>query len=148
MAFESQGTEFFWGDTTVLSTASTNLVGEIKSISGPSGSAGVIDITHLGSAAKEKMIGLPDEGQITLECNLLTSGTDNAQMKMKNDRAARTLKSFIIRLNDNSSVTARMRLKGTGYCTGYSISGGVDDVVKASITIEISGALTWATTAP
>lgn len=148
MAFESQGTEFFWGDTTALSTASTNLVGEIKSISGPSGSAGVIDITHLGSAAKEKMIGLPDEGQITLECNLLTSADNNAQQKLRIDRAARTMKAFIIRLNDNSSVTARMRLKGNAYCTGFSISGGVDDVVKASITLEISGALTWSTTAP
>jgi hypothetical protein len=146
MAFESQGTQFFWGDTTAYSTASTNMVGDVKTFSGPSGSAGVIDITSLGSTAKEKMMGLRDEGQITLELNL--NPADPAQMKMKTDRANRTLKSWIIKLNDNSSDANRTRLKGEGYVTGLSISGGVDDVVKASVTIEISGGVSWSTVAP
>lgn len=146
MAFEAQGTEFYWGDTTAYSTASTNLVGEVKSISGPSGSAGVIDITHLGSVAKEKMIGLRDEGQISLECNLAT--TNNAQIKMKNDRAARTMKAWILKLHDSTTAGNETRLKGNGYVTGMSISGSVDDVVKASFTIEISGDVSWSTTAP
>jgi len=143
MAIESQGTEFYWGDTTAYSTASTNLVGEVKSISGPSGSAGVIDITHLASLAKEKMIGLPDEGQITLEMNLAT--TSNSQMKMRVDRAARTMKAWVLKLADSTADGPKMRLKANGYVTGFSISGGVDDVVKCSATIEITGAVSWST---
>jgi hypothetical protein len=146
MAIESQGTEFYWGDTTALSTASTNMVGEVKTFNGPSGSAKVIPITHLGSTAAEKLIGLRDEGQITFECNLAT--TNPAQMKIVADRNARTKKAWIIKLNDNSSDTAKMRLKGDGYCTGFAISGGVDDVIKANITLEITGAVAWSTTAP
>jgi hypothetical protein len=146
MAFEAQGTQLFWGDTTSLSTASTNLIGEVKSFSGPSGSAGIIDITSMASTAKEKLIGLRDEGQITLECNLNT--VDAAQMKLRTDRANRTLKAWILKLNDNSTDAAKTRLKGEGYCTGFSVSGGVDDVVKSSITIEITGGVAWSTAAP
>lgn len=146
MAFESQGTEFFWGDTTALSTASTNLVGQVKTFNGPSGSAGIIDVTNLGSTAKEKLVGLRDEGQITLEVNLVT--TDAAQMKIKTDRANRTRKAWVLKLNDNTTAADRMRLKGDAYCTGFAISGGVDDVVKASITLEITGAVDWSTVAP
>jgi hypothetical protein len=69
-------------------------------------------------------------------------------MKIVADRNARTKKAWIIKLNDNSSDTAKMRLKGDGYCTGFAISGGVDDVIKANITLEITGAVAWSTTAP
>lgn len=138
MAIQSQGCKFFWSTSTNLSTAYA--IGEVKSFSGPSGSAGVIDITHLGSLAKEKLIGLRDEGQVTFECNLMTSSSAG-QMNMKNDRANRYQKAWSIKLTDPST----SRLNGLGYCTGFSISGGVDDVVKASITIEIDGPVSWTT---
>jgi hypothetical protein len=146
MAIEAQGTQLYWGDTTSYSTASTNLVGEVKSFSGPSGSAAVIDITHLASTGKEKLIGLRDEGQITLEVNL--NPADAAQMKLKTDRANRTLKSWILKLMDSTADGNRTRLKGEGYCTGFSVSGGVDDVIKSSVTIEITGGVSWSTAAP
>ena len=136
MAIQSQGCLFYWSSNTTPST--NNPVGEVKTFSGPSGSAAIIDITHLGSVAKDKLVGLRDEGQITFECNLMTSATIG-QMMMKTDRAARNIRCWSIILTDAST----SRLDGQGYCTGFSISGGVDDVVKASITIEIAGAVTW-----
>jgi predicted secreted protein len=138
MAVQAQGTLFYWSSSTTPTT--NNPVGEVKSFSGPSGSAAVIDITHLGSTAKEKMIGLRDEGQITFECNLLTSAVTGQQM-MRADRATRSQRAWSIILTDGST----SRLDGRGYCSGFSISGGVDDVVKASITVEIDGAVTWTT---
>lgn len=138
MAIQSQGCLFYWSSSTTPTT--NNPVGEVKSFSGPSGSAGVIDITHLGSVAKEKLIGLRDEGQVTFECNLLTSAASGQQM-MRADRATRSQRAWSIILTDAST----SRLNGLGYCTGFSISGGVDDVVKASITIEIDGAVSWTT---
>jgi predicted secreted protein len=140
MAIQAQGSIFYWSSSTTPTT--NNAIGEVKSFSGPSGSAGIIDITHLGSTAKEKLIGLRDEGQITFECNLMTSAAAGQQL-MRGDRATRSQRAWSIILAD--STTSPTRLNGVGYCTGFSVSGGVDDVVKASITVEIDGAVSWTT---
>jgi predicted secreted protein len=134
----SQGCLFYWSSST--SPTTNNPIGEVKTFNGPSGSANVIDITHLGSTAKEKLIGLRDEGQITFECNLLTSAVSGQQM-MRADRGTRSQRAWSIILTDASTT----RMNGLGYCTGFAISGGVDDVVKASITIEIDGPVSWTT---
>ncbi len=70
MAFESQGTEFFWSATTAATTAAARLVGDVTDFSGPGGQASVIDITNLNSTAKEKLVGLRDEGQVSLSLNM------------------------------------------------------------------------------
>lgn len=140
MAFGSQGTLFYWSSST--SPTTNNPIGEVKSFNGPSGSAGIIDKSHLGSTAKEKMIGLPDEGQITFECNLLTSAASGQQM-MRADRRTRSQKAWSIIFAD--ATASPTRLNGVGYCTGFAVSGGVDDVVKASITVEIDGGVSWTT---
>ena len=70
MAFEAQGTEFFWStNTTVASTSTSCMIGEITDFSGPGGQAAVIDVTNLNSTAKEKLVGLRDEGQLSLSLN-------------------------------------------------------------------------------
>ena len=143
MAINSQGIQFIWTNGTAACTTamdSTGSVGEIKSISGPTGSAGVLDITHLGSTAKEKMMGLPDEGQVTLEVNFgySTSGNDK-QKDMIADRKARTKRQWGILFPDVSSSLAR----GDGYITGFAITGSVDNILSANITVEIDGPVTW-----
>src|SRR5512139_2194089 len=90
MAIESQGLYCWFTTTTGGGTASNQAVEEVKSVSGPSGQAGVIDITHLQSTAKEKMMGLRDEGQITLTCNYSAStNATSIQNKMREMRASR-----------------------------------------------------------
>jgi predicted secreted protein len=112
-------------------------VAEIISFTGPGGAASVIDDTHLASTAREKRMGLPDEGQISLEMNLVP---DNSQhLGLKDDRNNRTKRAFKIILTD----TGNMELSFSGYVLNFSIAGAVDDVVKASIVIEIDGAVTW-----
>ena len=135
MAIESQGCVLYWSTTTSLSTAIS--VGQVVGFNGPTGSANVIDASHLGSTAKEKMIGLRDEGQITLDCNLAPS--DTGQVKLRECRAARTQGNWAIKMTD----TAITMLNGHGYVSGFSVTGAVDQIVKASITIEISGAVTY-----
>ena len=139
MAIESQGCVLYWSTTTSLSTVIS--VGQVVGFNGPTGSANVIDASHLGSTAKEKMIGLRDEGQITLDCNLAPA--DSGQVKLRECRAARTQGNWAIKMTD----TAITMLIGHGYCSGFSITGAVDQIVKASITIEISGAVTYSTVA-
>jgi len=135
-AIETQGTELKRGDGATPEVFTS--VGEVTTFSGPGGSASVIDVTHLLSTAKEKRMGLPDEGQFTFEVNLVPS--DVAQTGLRSDRAARTLRNFELVLTDVSTTT----LSFAAYVTGFALSGSVDNVTKASITLEITGAVTWA----
>lgn len=111
-------------------------IGEVVSHDGPGGSAAVYETTHLQSKAKEKKIGLPDEGQLTLAVNWCPK-TDLGQQEASSARKARTEKNFKLTFSDDSTASF------SGYVLGLSASGAVDDKVSGSITIEITGAVTW-----
>jgi hypothetical protein len=108
-------------------------VGEIIDWDGPGGSASVIDKTHLLSSAREKMIGLADEGQFNMSLNC--SFTDVGQQAARAARAARAQRGFRVTYSDATVQTFM------GYVLTFSTSGGVDDKVNAAITIEIDGAV-------
>jgi predicted secreted protein len=113
-------------------------VGEITDFDGPGGSASVIDVTNLESTAKEKLMGLKDEGQFSFNANLVPG--DVGQTGLRTDRDNRTLRNFKVILTDAGTTT----LTFSAYVLGFSISGAVDDKVGSSITLEISGNVTWA----
>lgn len=131
-AIKSQGTKFYIGDS-VYTTSPTNYleVGEIQTVSGPTGQATVIDATHLSSEAKEKLMGLPDEGQVTLGGNYVD--TDNGQDALLAARAAQEKRDFRITLSNGSGFLFQ------GFVLSFNIDLGVDDKVSFSATIEISG---------
>ncbi len=137
MAIEAQGTKIFWSASTALSTAVQ--VNGVIGFNGPSGSAGVIDVTDLGSTAKEKLMGLPDEGQLTFDINYLS--TDAGQQSLRDDRQARTKKKVAIKLTDASSEL----MSADAFCTGFSLTGAVDDAIKGSITLELTGPIAYTT---
>jgi len=138
MAFESQGTEFFWSTaTTVASTSTSCMVGEITDFSGPGGQASVIDITNINSTAKEKLVGLRDEGQLSLTLNL--SFSDVAQGTIRADRATRTKRKVVIKFNDSTDDKTKTKALMDAYCLGFSVSGAVDNKVSANAVIEITG---------
>lgn len=136
-SLESQGCVLYFSTTTALSTSIS--VGNVVGFNGPTGSANVIDCSHLGSTAKEKKMGLPDEGSLSLD--VLFSATDSGQVKLRECRAARTQGHFAIKLTDPSSY----HVHADCYVTGFAITGAVDEILKGSITLEITGPLTWAT---
>ena len=111
-------------------------IGEIVSFDGPGGEAEVIDATHLGSSAKEKLMGLPDEGQFSFECHLIKD--NEGQTLLRTRRDDQTLDAFKITLPAGEILTF------SAYVLGFKIAGGVDEKVMASVTLEISGAVTWA----
>ena len=132
-------------DATGLSLQGIRLekIGSVISFSGPSGSAGVIDVTTLDSTAKEKMIGLQDEGQVSMECILSSSATD-MHGKLRDDRSNRRKGIFQIKMTDGSTPDGYPTMVDyDAYVTGFAISGGVDNVVKASITQELTSACKW-----
>lgn len=111
------------------------VINNVTSFDGPSGSATVIDSTTLASVAKEKLMGLPDEGQFSFEFNYDPS--DASHLALVTARAARTLKQFEIDFNGTDVATF------SGYVTNFSIQGAVDDLIGGAATIEITGAVTW-----
>ena len=142
MAFEAQGTQFFWStNATVASTSTSCMIGEITDFSGPGGQANVIDVTNLNSTAKEKLVGLRDEGQLSLSLNFNYS--DTAQAAIVTDRAARTKRKCVIKFNDSTDDTIKTKALFDAYCLGFSISGAVDNKVSANAVIEITGAVTY-----
>lgn len=111
---------------------------EVMSIDGPGGSAQVIDVTDLSSTAKEKRAGLQDEGQVTFEMTYLPANTQHALLRSV--RAAGTVRSFRIIFTDSPQSTWTFE----ALVLGFAISNAVDDVTKATVTLEVTGAITEA----
>lgn len=143
MAIEAQKSFLFWSTTTSLATVIE--IGEVTGFNGPTGSANVIDVTHLQSTAKEKMIGLRDEGQLTLDCNCVPG--NSGQVKLRECRAARTQGHWAIKLSDTAITHGITLIDSHGYVSGFAVSGSVDNKVNLSVTIEITGGVTWSTVA-
>ena len=127
-ALESQGVTLEWDGTNI---------GEVVSFNGPGGSASIIDVTHLGSTRREKRMGIADEGQISFDINLLPS--DAGQIKLRDDRAARTERTCRLFLTDTGGTILTM----DAYCTQFSVQGSVDNKIQGSVTLEITGAVNW-----
>lgn len=138
MAKESQGIICYVATSTTPST--DEKIGEVKSFNGPSQSVNIIDVTHLESTAKEKMVGLYDGGQFTFGVNMIV--TDSGQTKVRECLAARTKSSLLIQL---STAATTQKVTCEGYFTGLSMTGGVDNVLNGDITFEISGGVSWST---
>lgn len=135
MASGSQGSIFYI--TTVAVGTTALAVGGVNSISGPGGSASIIDVTSLSDDAKAKIAGISDEGQITLSCNF--DATDSGQTKLREMRLARTAGAFILQYP-----TTVIKCSGTCYVVGMTVSASVDNKISADYTIEVTGKTTWA----
>jgi predicted secreted protein len=134
-AINSQNTLFKRGDGGSPETFVA--VSEVVKIGGPSGSASIIDVTHLTSTAREKVLGLADEGQITLDLNYIPN--DTQQANLRTDRANKSLRNFQIVIP-----TPAQTISFAAYVTGFSLDFAVDAKVACSITLEITGAVTFA----
>ncbi|MGA1806505.1 phage tail tube protein [Sphingobium sp. WW5] len=103
------------------------------------GSASVIDVTDLDSDAKEKMIGLADEGQVSLSLNYLP--TDPGQVALEEARLSGELSEFVITLRSGATYSFSAAV------LSFEKSGGVDAVITGSVTLEVSGLVVKGTAA-
>lgn len=111
-------------------------IAEINDFQGPGGSAAVIDVTTLSSTAKEKRAGLQDEGQFTFNINFVP---DDAQhIALRSDKAAGVVRNFKLEFSSGEIATF------SALVLAVVISGGVDNVYKAAVTLEITGSVTIA----
>lgn len=136
MSREAQGVICYITTTTVASTNIT--LGEVVGFSGPQMSANVIDVTNLASTAKEKLVGVYDGGNLTLNLNCMA--TDSGQQKAREVLASRSKSALIIQLS-GSTTTHKIALEG--YVSGLGITGAVDGKLAADLTFAISGGVSW-----
>lgn len=129
-AIPAQGTLLKVGSGSPLSYAT---IAEINSFNGPGGSAQVIDVTDLSSTAKEKRMGLHDNGQLSFEFNYLPGDTQHELLRAAKESGEAT--SFQIIFADDSVTTWTF----SAFVLSVSISGAVDGVVRGSVTLEITG---------
>jgi hypothetical protein len=127
-AVETQGTRFLWNNIHV---------GEQISFTGPGAVAGTYQVTNLQSTRVEKRPSLPDEGDFSFECNLLPG--DAGHQALQADKATRTVRTAVLELSDGTTLTFQ------AYCTGFVISGAVDNKVAAAVTLAITGEVAWST---
>jgi hypothetical protein len=110
-------------------------------LSGPNSQGSEIDITSFDSTAKEFLMGLRDEGTISI--NILRDTSSTGQGRLITDQAARTQRMLIIDFStlvmDASAVGARLTMQA--YVQGFAYSAGADDALKAAVTFRVTGAV-------
>jgi hypothetical protein len=130
-ALESQGMTLA---IQLAGSPSFNVIPDLKDLQFRTGSAAVIDTTDLSSLAKEKRMGLADEGQCTFTLMIRPKETTHAELiAAKADRQKRT---FRVTLTDNPAPTT---YEFEGFVLSVPIGGTVDAVIESNVTIEITG---------
>lgn len=135
-ALPTQGCELRIGDGS--SPESFVAIGEVIDFSGPSGTKNVIDVTSLDSTGgfKEKTWGLKDWAQLTANIFYVPQDTEHAQIF--SEFTTDTFRNFQIALTDSPVTTYQFN----GFITGLQFNVAVDNVVRGTVTIEITGNIT------
>jgi hypothetical protein len=135
-ALEAQGIALYIDLGTVSPTSWTQIP-DARDINFRTGSAAVIDVTDLSSSAKEKRMGLADEGQCTFTLMFRPKNTAHAELvEAKADRQSR---DFKLVLTDGPNPTTYYF---TGFVLSVPLAANVDAVIESSVTIEITGPVT------
>ena len=108
-------------------------IAELKDLTFRTGSAAVIDVTDLASAAKQKRMGLQDEGQCTFTLNFIPGNQTHAELlEAKSDRAAR---AFRVTMTDAGPTLYYF----DGFVLSVPIAAAVDGVITSAVVVEITG---------
>lgn len=129
------------GDNLAIEAHRYDTIGQVKSFTGPGGAANTIDISHLGSTAKEFLVGLRNEGEVSMEVFYDPDNATAQQLALLADRSARTKRTFDISFNDSTVLPSAMNFDA--YVQGFSISGAVDNAISANVSLLITSAVKY-----
>lgn len=116
---------------------------EVVSISGPDGTANLIDTTHLRSTGKEYLAGLADYGKIALEMNF-TGGTKQMAMRAKYAaQAAAHAYRIEIPAGHAASPADVHSFAFNAIVLSWTTGETVDGKVTLAVSLQISGAVTY-----
>jgi hypothetical protein len=131
-----------WKQSTASSPITTYAqIGQVTSISGPDGSIPEVDVTHLSSTGKEFIAGLADWGSVSLELIWDPATVSTLHEEIWTAFLAGTVGTYQIRLSDSPATTITI----TAYPNAYSLNLGVDEAVRATLGLKITGAPTLLT---
>lgn len=128
-----QGTTFTFDDNLSSPVSVTGLV----SISLSDGEATEIDVTNLGSSAREKLQGLQDFGDCTIE--FIRDLDDAGQAQLLAAKALQATRTCIVTLPSGTLTTGTFE----GFVKSFSMELGADDTRRGTAVIAIDGAVTW-----
>ena len=117
------------------------LVGCVTSIDISGAEAPEIDTTCLADAAKSFRLGLKDNGTMTLEVQWDPTDVGQARLQTLFDADPIPVEQFRVTLNtpDTNADT----LTFDGLVSGFDKTAGIDAVWTATITVRITGAVTY-----
>jgi predicted secreted protein len=127
-AIPTQGTTFSIG------TAPGTLIGDVVSWTGPRFDRSDIDVTHLGSDAKEYLPGLKDAGEFSMDVNFNLH--DAGQKLVWDALDSTTPLAVTVTLANDDTLAFDAQVKG------FETAGNADDKVTGSITLRITGDVT------
>lgn len=118
-------------------------IAEVRDISGPSFALGTEEVTSHDSAGWREFIPtLTEAGEVTFDINFIGGATQGFGTGLYDDMVDKTKRNFQLVLptgvgasNDTGAFAA--------YVTGFELSAPVEGVLSASITLQITGAVTW-----
>lgn len=110
-------------------------VGNCKDYSGFDGSASELDKTNMQSNAMEYAAGLQDFGNFSV--NIDVDDTDAGQIALRAAKTSAATKAFKLRLPNGKLRVFK------GFVKKFSEQGGVNQVVKASADVRITGAVNF-----
>ena len=113
-----------------------SVVAGVTDFQGPNGQRQVIDKTTLADTTRQKEVGIADMGQITM--NLVYDGDEATNTTLWDLFQSGALNNFQVIFNDSPQEVFSF----AGYVLQYQYQASIDDVVRASVTIEISGNVT------
>ena len=113
---------------------------EITNITPPQLSRDTVDATHQGSpdGYREFIGGLRDSGEVSLEMNWIAGSTTDTTLLTDFDSDDPV--NYRITFNDADTTTATF----AGFVTGYTPNSPMEDKQSASVTIKVTGKVTWA----
>ena len=132
---KTQGTKLYRGTGTGSPETFVEVI-NITDFNGPSPSRPEIDKTNLSSTAKEYLLGLKDFGTMTFNGNMAPGNTIH-QTILETDLDADTPRNWKVEFEDGSTAVF------AAFVQGFPLQGGVDDIVKYSLTLRITGEITW-----
>jgi len=129
-------------------TAPSAAVGEILSLNLDGIKLNTIDVSNLGNQFRTYAAGLIDSGTVSLEVNLDPDDAQQLTVLGQLDVTAATtrpaLKSWLITFgNGVGGSNPGATFAFIGFVTDYSVKGSIDSAVTASISIKISGSITF-----
>lgn len=134
-AITAQGTKLAYSDGGSPSSF-TDIPG-VQGVRGLGGGAATVnDISDLDSLMKEKMMGLGDEGQLTVPINV--NHNNSVHQALRTARLNRTRLEFRVTFT-NSKLAVFF-----GYVLTFMSDANTGDAVRGQMTIEIDGAVSYA----